>query len=159
MTRGDRWNVLRWTLGAALALAVAVSVSMVSLSLLALRGGSADPGLVSHLALGTAIVGAVCWFLVVEQPNRWETPNRWEAPNRGAIAGALGGFGGPALAMAFGALVGEVGSLGDRVAVALFVALTTALAVGWWALPVGAGTGYLLCRYRQTAVRRDAETA
>ncbi|WP_436926006.1 hypothetical protein [Halosimplex amylolyticum] len=142
-TRGS--SALRWTLLAGLAFSLSAAGALLAVSAAPPRSGPPDAEVLRIVSLGAGGAGALCWLAIVERSRRWR-PSR-----RAALAGALAGFLGPAGATALAALFGEVGPPAERAGVALFVGLTTVGAVGWWAPPVGAATGYLLGRRRDSS--------
>ncbi|MFC7141462.1 hypothetical protein ACFQMA_16685 [Halosimplex aquaticum] len=139
---------LRWTAVAGIAFAVASAGALATLSVATGGAATRDGRALALVGLGTGAVGACCWFAVVERLRRPRTRLR------GALAGALVGVFGPAgfvlVATLFVDVFGGTDGPLQRAGVALFVGLVSLLSVGWWSLPVGTATGYLLGRCRES---------
>ncbi|WP_123536834.1 hypothetical protein [Halosimplex salinum] len=141
----DRESPLRRTLEAGVAFCLAGGGLLLAFEFLPGSEGSGSAPLYALVALGTGGVGTLCWLAFVERLDRWSTRRR------GALAGAATGLLGPSgfvlLASLFGETLGGVGNPVERLGAALFVGTVSLLYVGWFSVPVGTATGYLLgCR-------------
>jgi|GEM_PF-3577003 len=137
---------LRWTALAAFSFAVAAVGLVAAFSVAPWHPATRTGRRLALVAIVAGVVGACCWYAVVERPD--SGPN----PRRSAVAGALVGLLGPWVFFAGWSLVRNATVLATdplgRAGVALLVGPLALVKVGPLTLPLGATTGYLLGRRR-----------